>query len=95
MKPPLRPKAFGAHKNVHTDFSAPFASSLITFCAFFTFTYPVRIVEAPTDDFATSSLHLHLFLFSTALWELANSSPVQSLNVSCLPFVPLTRQLQG
>ena len=41
-----------------------------------------------TDDFATSSLHLSLF--STALWDLANSRPVHSLMLSshlffCLP----------
>ena len=41
-----------------------------------------------TDDFATSFLHLSLF--STALWDLANSRPVQSLMLSsylflCLP----------
>ena len=41
-----------------------------------------------TDDFATSFLHFSLF--STALWDLANSSPVHSLMLSshlflCLP----------
>ena len=41
-----------------------------------------------TDDFATS--FLHFFLFSTALWDLANSMPVHSLMLSshlflCLP----------
>ena len=41
-----------------------------------------------TDDFATS--FLHFFLFSTALWDLPNSRPVQSLMLSshlflCLP----------
>ena len=41
-----------------------------------------------TDDFATSSPHLSLF--STALWDLANSRPVHSLMLSshlflCLP----------
>ena len=30
-----------------------------------------------TDDFSTS--FLHFFLFSTALWDLANSRPVSSL----------------
>ena len=33
-----------------------------------------------TDDFATS--FLHFFLFSTALWDLANSRPVHSLMLS-------------
>ena len=33
-----------------------------------------------TDDFATS--FLHLFLFSTALWDLPNSRPVHSLMLS-------------
>ena len=41
-----------------------------------------------TDDFATSFLHFSLF--STALWDLANSRPVHSLMLSshlflCLP----------
>ena len=41
-----------------------------------------------TDDFATS--FLHFFVFSTALWDLANSRPVHSLMLSshlflCLP----------
>ena len=41
-----------------------------------------------TDDFATS--FLHLFLFSTALWDLPSSRPVHSLMLSshlflCLP----------
>ena len=35
-----------------------------------------------TDDFATSSLHFSLF--STALWDLANSRPVHSLMSSHL-----------
>ena len=43
-----------------------------------------------TDDFTTN--FLHFFLFSTALWDLANSSPVHSLMLSshlffCLPFL--------
>ena len=33
-----------------------------------------------TDDFTTS--FLHFFLFSTALWDLANSRPVHSLMLS-------------
>ena len=48
-----------------------------------------------TDDFATSFLHFSLF--STALWDLANSRPVHSLMLSshlfvCLPCLlpPLT-----
>ena len=48
-----------------------------------------------TDDFATS--FLHSFLFSTALWDLANSRPVHSVMLSshlflCLPclFPPFT-----
>ena len=48
-----------------------------------------------TDDFATSSLHFSLF--STALWDLANSRPGHSLMLSshlflCLPCLlpPLT-----
>ena len=46
-----------------------------------------------TDDFATSFLHFPLF--STALWDLANSRPVHSLMLSstsssvCLVFFPL------
>ena len=45
-----------------------------------------------TDDFATSFLHFPLF--STALWDLANSRPVHSLMLSshlflCLVFIPL------
>ena len=46
-----------------------------------------------TDDFTTSFLHF-FFLFSTALWDLANSRPVYSLMLSshlflCLPcFLP-------
>ena len=45
-----------------------------------------------TDDFATSFLHFPLF--STALWDLANSRPVHSLMLSstsssvCLVFFP-------
>ena len=42
-----------------------------------------------TDDFATSFLHFFP-LFSTVLWDLANSRPVHSLTLSfhlflCLP----------
>ena len=51
--------------------------------------YPLtaRVVGAP-DDFATSLLHFSLF--STALWDLANSRPIHSLMLSshlflCLP----------
>ena len=46
----------------------------------FTFLSPVRAVGAPLTTSATGSLHL--FLFSTAPWELANSSPVHSLMLS-------------
>ena len=43
-----------------------------------------------TDDFATSFLHFSLF--STAVWDLANSRPVHSLMLSshlvlCLPYL--------
>ena len=46
-----------------------------------------------THDFATSFLHFSLF--STALWDLANSRPVHCLMLSfhlflCLPFPPFT-----
>ena len=37
-----------------------------------------------TDDFATSVLHFSLF--STALWDLANSTPFHSLMLSSHPF---------
>ena len=37
-----------------------------------------------TDDFVTSFLHFSLF--STALWDLANSRPVHSLMLSSHPF---------
>ena len=49
-----------------------------------------------TDEFATSFLHFSLF--STALWDLANSRPVHSLMLSshlflCLPHLlpPFTK----
>ena len=44
--------------------------------------YPLtmRVVGAKTDDFATSFLHFSLF--PTALWDLENSRPVQSLMLS-------------
>ena len=47
-----------------------------------------RVVGRTTDDFATSFLHFPLF--STAIWDLANSRPVHSLMLSshlflCLP----------
>ena len=51
-----------------------------------------------TDDFATSFLHFPLF--STALWNMANSRPVHSLMLSshlffCLPcLLPLSLRLQ-
>ena len=38
----------------------------------------------PADDFATSFLHLSLF--STALWDLANSKPVLCLMLSSILF---------
>ena len=44
-----------------------------------------------TDDFATSFLHLSLF--STALWDLANSKPVRSLMLSSHLFLYLPRLL--
>ena len=40
-----------------------------------------------TDDFTTSFLHLSLF--STALWDLANSMPVHSLMLSSHLFICL------
>ena len=40
-----------------------------------------------TDDFTTS--FLHFFLFSTALWDLANARPVHSLMLSSLLFLCL------
>ena len=60
--------------------------------------YPLtaRVVGA-SDDFATS--FLHFFLFSTALWDSANSKPVHSLMLSshlflCLPSSPFRCALQ-
>ena len=44
-----------------------------------------------TDDFATSFLHFSLF--STALWDLANSRPVHSLMLSSHLFLCLPRLL--
>ena len=41
-----------------------------------------------TDDFATS--FLHFYLFSTALWDLANSRPVHSLTLSSHLFLCLS-----
>ena len=54
----------------------------------FIFPLTARVVGGTTDDFATSFLHFPLF--STALWDFANSSPVHSLTLSshflsCLP----------
>ena len=56
----------------------------------FTFTYPLTsgVVRGTTDGFTTSFLHFSLF--STALWDLANSRPVHFLMLSshlffCLP----------
>ena len=43
------------------------------------------------DDFATN--FLHLFLFSTALWDLPNSRPVHSLMLSSHLFLCLPRLL--
>ena len=41
-----------------------------------------RFVGGPLSTFITAISSLHLFLFSTALWELVNSSPVHSLMLS-------------
>ena len=51
-----------------------------------------------TDDFATSFLHFSLF--STALWDLANSRPFHSLMLSshlflCLPCLPPPSTVPG
>ena len=56
--------------------------------------YPFEGRWGTTDDFATSFLHFSLF--STALWNLANSRPVHSLcclptsSSVCLVFFPLS-----
>ena len=49
----------------------------------FTFAYPLnrRGHWGTTDGFTTSFLHF-FFLFSTALWDLANSRPIHSLMLS-------------
>ena len=54
-------------------------------CLLFTFSYSLinhKGYWGTTDDFTTSFLHFSLF--STALWDLANSRPVHSLMLSSL-----------
>ena len=87
LNPLIVALAASIHPQEHNMYLHAMARRFVFFT--FTFAYPLTagVVGAPTDDFATTFLNFSLF--STALWDLANTRPVRYLMLSSHLFFSL------